>query len=60
MMKRWNSFVRKATPLLSAGLLLQANGCSINIEGITQGVVTAIVNDLITSFLFSVFSTGSF
>jgi hypothetical protein len=50
----WNSFVRKATPLLGAGLLLQAGGCTVDVNSLAAGLLTSIANNLIASYVFGV------
>ncbi len=56
MTKYWNSFLRKAAPVLGAGLLLQAGGCTIDTSGITAGLLTTIANSLISSVVYGVFN----
>ncbi len=57
MTRHWNSIVRKMAPALSAGLLLQAGGCDIvDPNMIAEGLLTAIANNLISSFVFGVFN----
>lgn len=56
MTRQWHSIVRKMAPILSAGLLLQAGGCSIDLGTTIQGLVTAAVNDLIASFVYGLFN----
>ncbi len=56
MTRHWNSIVRKMAPALSAGFLLQANGCTIDTNAIAEGVVTAVVNNLISNIVFGIFN----
>ena len=48
--------LRRVAPALTAGCLFQATGCTINAEGIAQGLLTAILNNLITSLVFGLFN----
>ncbi len=56
MTGHWNSIVRKTAPALGAGLLLQANGCSLDLNTVVPGLLTTIVNNLISNFVFGVFN----
>lgn len=56
MTRHWNSIVRKMAPALSAGLLLQANGCTIDANTIAQDVLTAVANNLIANIVFGIFN----
>ena len=58
MTKRWNSFLRKAAPVLSAGVLFQTSGCTLNLEAFTQNVVLGVLDELISSILFGLFPAG--
>jgi len=60
MTNRWNALLRKFAPLLSAGMLLQAGGCSFNTDAIVQSLVLGVVNDLVASFLFGIFPAAGF
>ena len=62
MTRSWNSIVRKMAPMLSAGLLLQVNGCSLDLRTVTQEIVTAAVNNMLASFVYGIFNIplGSF
>jgi hypothetical protein len=53
MTKRLDALVKRITPFLAAGMLLQASGCDLT--GTTSGLVTSIANALITNFVFGVF-----
>ncbi len=59
MMKHWNSFVRKASPLLAGAMLLQAGGCGVDTGGLFAGWATAIANELITGFVYRNFNLTS-
>jgi len=56
MMKYWTSFARKAGPFVAAGLLLQAGSCAVNPSSLAGGLMTAVLNNLITSFVYGVFN----
>jgi len=47
--------LRKLVPVLSGAILLQAGGCTFDLQGITSGLVTSIAQTLISSFVFGVF-----
>lgn len=46
---------RRAVPILSAGVLLQATGCMITADEIAQGLLTSAVNAIIADFVFGAF-----
>ncbi len=56
MTRHWNSIVRKLAPALSAGFLLQANGCVVDPNAIAESVLTGIVNNVIASLVFGIFN----
>ena len=56
MTRRWNSMVRKTAPILTAGFLLQAGGCSFDPNSIAQGLLTAIANSLVSNLVFGIFN----
>ena len=56
MTRCWNSFVRKAGPLLGAGLLLQVGSCAVDPNAVVGGLVTTVLNNLITSVVFGAFN----
>ena len=56
MTKRWKAIVRRVVPVLSAGVLLQANGCALDPVALTQGLLTTVVNDVINSIVFGIFN----
>ncbi len=59
MSKRWTSLMHKVAPILGAGYLLQTGGCTFLDTGtLGQDFVTAVVNSVITSFLFSLLGVG--
>ena len=60
MTNRWNALMRKVAPLLSAGMLLQAGGCSFNTDTIVQSLVLGVANDLVASILFGIFPAAGF
>jgi len=56
MMKYWNSLARKAGALLAAGLLLQAGSCAVDPSALAGGLMTAVLNNLISSLVYGVFN----
>jgi hypothetical protein len=36
--------------------LLQAGGCSFDLQTVTQGLVTSVANNLLASFVFGLFN----
>jgi hypothetical protein len=48
--------MRRVTPLVSAGFLFQANGCTLDTNALLAGLTTTIVNNLISSFIFGAFN----
>ncbi len=50
--------MRKAAPVLSAGVLFQTSGCTLNLEAFSQNVVLGVLNELISSILFGLFPAG--
>ncbi len=56
MTRRCNLIVRKLSPLLGAGLLLQAGSCAIDPAAVTQGLLSSILNQLIAGVVFGLFN----
>ena len=56
MTKRLTHFARRIVPIVSAGLLFQANGCSLDANSLAAGLATTIANNLINSFVFGAFN----
>ena len=56
MTKVWNCLTRRLAPLAGAGLLLQANGCTLDTTNLAQDLITAFGNDLISSYVFGAFN----
>lgn len=56
MTKHWMFVRRRVAPIVSAGVLFQATGCVFDTTDISQVLVTSIVNNLIASFVFGLFS----
>ena len=55
MTKHLNLMMRKLTPLLTAGVLLQTGGCEFDTANLSSGLITSIANSLISSFVFGLF-----
>ena len=56
MTKRMYSIARRVVPLLGAGMLLQAGGCTLDTNTLLSGLTTAIASNLISSFVFGYFN----
>ena len=56
MAGRDGSIVRRLAAFASAGLLLQAGGCSVNLSETIQTLLLATVNNLIASAVFGAFN----
>jgi len=52
MTNHMNWIYRGLAPLLAAGLLLQAGGCTFDLNTIASGLLTSIATNLLTSFIF--------
>lgn len=53
-----NLFVRlrKSTPWIGGGMLLQAGGCAFTGDELLQGLFSAIANNLLTGLVFGLFN----
>jgi len=60
MSHRLGRMMRRFSPVLGAGILLQAGSCSFNFNELGASLTAAIVNELITDFVFGVFNVGAF
>ena len=58
MTKRLSYIVRRIVPLMSAGLLFQANGCTTDINSLVAGLASTIVSNFITSYVYGAFNVG--
>ncbi len=58
MTKRFNYLVRRIVPIVSAGFLFQANGCTLDANALVSGLVSSIANQLITSYVYGAFNIG--
>ncbi len=56
MTNRGQVILRRAVPLLSGGLLLQASGCTADFNTLLQELVTAAATNLVASFVFGAFN----
>lgn len=52
MAKRFKYRIRKTACALAAGFLLQAGGCTLDV----QSLATGIANNLVSSFVFGAFN----
>ncbi len=55
MDRSWKTMTRRLVSILSAGLLLQANGCSLDATTL-QGLFTTISERLVADFVFGAFN----
>ena len=60
MSNRLNRLMRRVTPFLGAGMLLQAGGCTVNFNELFAGLATSVVNELITGIIFGAFNIANF
>ena len=58
MTKRFNYIVRRIIPVVSTGLLLQANGCTLDSSTLLAGLASAIANQFISSYVFGAFNVA--
>ena len=58
MTKRFNYIVRRIMPVFSAGLLFQANGCTVDTNALISGLASTIANQFIQSYVFGAFNVG--
>ena len=56
MTKRFSCIVRRIMPIVSAGLLFQANGCAFDANSVLGGLASTIATNLINSFVFGAFN----
>ena len=58
MLDQFHRFSRRFATYLGAGVLLQAGGCMFDTSELAGGLVSAVVNNLIASFVFGAFNLG--
>ncbi len=56
MTKRWNTILRRLTPVLTAGMLLQAGGCTVDTANLFGSLLTSVANALVSDFVFGAFN----
>ena len=56
MTKRVQLIFRRVAPVLSAGLLIQAGGCSVDTSSLAGGLLASIANSLVSNFVFGAFN----
>ena len=56
MTEVWNSFTRKAYPLMAGAMLLQVGGCSTETSNLAAGWISSIATELISGFVFRNFN----
>ena len=52
--------MRKISPWLAAGVLLQAGSCSVDTTTLATGLVQSLANALISDLIFGLFNVGAF
>jgi len=60
MSHRLTRLMRRITPILGAGVLLQASSCSVNLSDLAAGLATSVVNELITGIVLGAFNVANF
>jgi len=60
MSRFYGRFVRKCSPWLGAGVLLQAGGCTVDINSLAAGLTQSIINTIVADFIFGIFNVGAF
>ncbi len=61
MTVRFHRLMRRAYPILGAGVLLQAGACTgLDFSQLAAGLTTAVVNELITGIIFGSLNLVSF
>ncbi len=56
MVNKVRSGFRKVAPLLSAGVLFQAAGCNFDSATLVNGLVSSVLNSIVTDLVFGVFN----
>ncbi len=56
MVNRLHRLSRRFTAYVGAGIMLQATGCMFDSSEVAAGLVSAVVNNLIASFVFGAFN----
>ncbi|MBI4718153.1 MAG: hypothetical protein HY763_10140 [Planctomycetes bacterium] len=56
MMKRWIAARRRILPLLSAGLLFQVSGCTLDLNSLVAGVSTQVLSNFVQGVVFGAFN----
>ena len=59
MMKHFDSFVRKFTVICSAGMLLQAGGCSTDLATNGTALFGLMLQRLVTDVVFGAFNVST-
>lgn len=59
---RVTKLARRVAAISTAGILLQAGGCALDLNTLTTGLLTSITNSLLTDIIFGLLnvSTGGF
>lgn len=56
MTKRLNGMLRYVAPFLAAGVVFQSAGCTFDAAAVTGGLLTYVVNSVLTSFIYTAFN----
>ncbi len=59
MTKHMHRIYRRVAPLLAAGMLLQAGGCTFDFNSLTAGLLNSILTNLLTSIIFGAFNLAT-
>lgn len=55
-MNRLNGIMRRMAPIFAAGVVFQTTGCTFDTATLTGGLLTYVVNSVVSSFVFSAFN----
>ena len=58
-MKLYNKMYRVIAPVVAAGVLLQAGGCTFDLNTVAAGLVNSIAMNFLTSLIFGVFNLAT-
>jgi len=60
MSHRLKRLMRRVTPLLGAGMLLQASGCTFNFNELLASLTASVVNELVTGIVLGAFNIANY
>lgn len=58
-MKLWNRMYRGIAPIVAAGVLLQAGGCTFDLNTVAAGLINSIATNFLASLIFGVFNLAT-